>query len=148
MLTKEQILAVQDLPSETVDVPEWGGGVVVRGLAAAARVAWGGDAFETVDGQTRAKPDFQAQLLVLCLVDAQGNRLFSDDDVPSLADKSSLVVGRLYDVAVRLSGIGTKAIEDAVKNEKPGPSAFFCTGWRSGWARQWPSCCSPSAAPS
>ena len=32
LLSKEAILAAQDLPSEDVEVPEWGGTVRVRGL--------------------------------------------------------------------------------------------------------------------
>ena len=35
MLTKEAILAADDLPREKVDVPEWGGEVYVRALTGA-----------------------------------------------------------------------------------------------------------------
>ena len=32
ILTREQILAIDDLPEETISVSEWGGDIVVRGL--------------------------------------------------------------------------------------------------------------------
>jgi len=35
ILTAEQLLAADDLPEETLPIPEWGGEVVLRGLTRA-----------------------------------------------------------------------------------------------------------------
>ena len=40
LLTKEQMLAADDIKSERVEVPEWGGDVMVRGLTGTQRDAW------------------------------------------------------------------------------------------------------------
>ena len=37
LLTRDQILQAEDLPSETVTVLEWGGSVIVRGLTGSER---------------------------------------------------------------------------------------------------------------
>jgi hypothetical protein len=105
MLTRESILAASDLPTETVDVPEWGPGeqATLRGMTAQDR-----DAFEeacfTTDGKVKV-PNIRAQVVARCLVDASGARLFGDDQVAELARKNATVVHRLYKVATRLSGI-------------------------------------------
>jgi hypothetical protein len=40
VLTKEQILSADDIKTETVLVPEWGGDVIVRGLSGVERDAY------------------------------------------------------------------------------------------------------------
>jgi hypothetical protein len=118
LLNKDQILEALDLKSEAVDVPEWGGSVLVRTMTGADR-----DAFETsmitvsLDG-TR-KPDMtnlRAKLVALTLVDEANNRLFDVADIPRLALKSAAALERVFDAAQRINGIGAAAQDDAVKN--------------------------------
>lgn len=114
MLSKQAILEVKDLPIELVNVPEWGGEVYVRTLTGTER-----DAYEAgIIGQDR-KPDLRnirAKLLVRCLVDAEGRRLFSEADVDLLGNKSASVLDRLFAVAQRLSKLTAADIEDLEKN--------------------------------
>lgn len=103
MLTKDAILAAQDLPAEDVDVPEWGGAVRVRGMTAAER-----DGFETTCFDGKGKlivPNFRAQLVARCVVDEAGARIFGDAEIDVLGGKSGAAVDRLFDVALRLSGM-------------------------------------------
>lgn len=112
-LNKELILQAADLPRETVNVPEWGGEVLVRGLTARER-----DMFEqslNVDGKTNIA-NIRARLCVLCMVDEAGNRLFSDDDAGALSTKSGAALNRVFEVAQRINGMGKTAAEDAEKN--------------------------------
>jgi hypothetical protein len=117
ILTKDSILAAVDLKRETVPVPEWGGDVVVQELCGTDR-----DAFETSlfkgEGEARVfvTENMRARLVVRCLVDGEGKRLFSDADAAALGAKNAAVIDRLYDVAQRLSGLGQKALGNAVKN--------------------------------
>ena len=106
-LSKEDILKAEDLGTEEVDVPEWGGSVLVRGMTGRER-----DAFEVSLMQTR--PDgkrvmdprnVRAKVVARCVVDDDGKLLFSDADVAALGDKSGAAVDRVYAVAARLSGI-------------------------------------------
>ncbi len=126
---KSLILAADDLPRESVVVPEWGGAALfVRTLTGTER-----DAFETRLAVARQKPgaapaDFRAALLVLALCDEAGKRLFDDADVRALGKKSSKVLDRLVGIAMRLSGIGKKAQEEAEGNCEATPGDASSSG--------------------
>lgn len=128
-LSSSQILEADDTQTKPVDVPEWGGEVLVRGLTGMER-----DAYEAGIQQIRPKPDgsrevvfvrdnARAKLLVKCLVDESGNRLFKDTDAPALGRKNGAVIDRLYDVAAELSGMG-----DATEKEIEGNSEAAQSG--------------------
>lgn len=116
-LTRELILKAQDLKRESAEVPEWGGTLFIRGMSGAER-----DAFETSlfskNGAERifTGDNIRAKLLVRCIVDDKGERLFGDDDVAALGQRNAATLDRLYDIAQRLSGIGNAELETAVKN--------------------------------
>lgn len=113
-LTKEQILAVDDLQAEDVQVPEWGGTVRVRCMTGVER-----DAFERSNIGEDGKQDisnFRAKLVARSIVDEHGNRLFSDADIEALGRKSIKALGRCFDVAMRLSAVTDDAVEELEKN--------------------------------
>ena len=117
LLSRDQILQAQDLPTETVPVPEWGGEVIVRGLTAAER-----DQFEQSIVETRGKNtkfnlrNIRAKLVVLCCVDEQGNRIFRDEDADILGRKSAVALNRVFEVAQRLSGLRPEDVEELAGN--------------------------------
>ena len=117
-LSKDEIKARKHAP-ESVDVPDWGGSVLVKKLSGTEREAW--ERWMS-DQRDKEGVDFvkhgRAGLLVLCLVDADGKRLFGDDEIADLSDLDGggAALDLLWDVACRLNGIGRKAVEDTVKN--------------------------------
>lgn len=113
LLSKDQILAADDIKSERVPVPEWGGDVMVRGLTGSQRDAW--EAGLTVRRGKQMVPDmrnFRARLVVLCCVDEAGELVFGPGDIDALSGKSGAALDRLYDAAAKLSGISEKDVED------------------------------------
>ena len=46
----------------------------------------------------------RARLVVLCVIDAEGQRVFAAEDADLLGDKSAAAVNRIYEVAARLAG--------------------------------------------
>lgn len=118
-LDRAAILAVPDITTEDVDVPEWGGVVRVRGLTASQR-----DAFEAASLQGKGKNtsvnlhNLRARLVALCIVDEDGNQLFAERDVHVLGQKSAAAIDRIYDTATRLSGIGENDVEELTKNSE------------------------------
>jgi len=117
LLTRDAILAANDLRVERVDVPEWGGSVLVRGLTAAERDAF--DLAATIEQGGRRVVNFhqlRARLVAISAVDESGKRLFTDDDVELLAQKSGSAVGRVFEVAMRLSALTGQDIEDISRN--------------------------------
>ena len=113
MTLRDKILGADDLPAETVDVPEWGVSLRVRALTAAERIAY--EAGVARDG----KPDLAAMkagLVVAAAIDAQGAPVFGHNDLPALLGKSAVAIERLFVVAARLSALFAKDVEVLAKN--------------------------------
>jgi hypothetical protein len=115
-LTRDQILAADDLPREAVDVPEWGGRVFVRTLNGLQR-----DGFETAV-KDKAKVETLVILAVRTVCDETGNLLFSDADVAALLEKNADVVLRICEVALRVNAINKTDIDELEKNSSAIPS--------------------------
>jgi hypothetical protein len=56
------------------------------------------------------------KLVALCVVDKDGNRLFSDDDIAALSKKSAKALMRVASVATELSGLTKEDMEEMVEN--------------------------------
>lgn len=116
LLTKAAIFKVDDIKSERVAVPEWGGEVIVRGLTGLER-----DQFEqSIMGQ-KGKIDIantRARLAVASVIDEDGKRLFEDMDVRALGGKSAAALDRVVTVAMRLSGISGGDLEELAGNSE------------------------------
>lgn len=116
-LTRDSILKADDVKRESVPVPEWGGDVLVQSMSGEERDAWEGWCLSQHDAWgSNVGPNIRASLLLRCLVDDKGLRLFTDDDVLSLGAKNSTAIVRLYDIAARLSGVTKQDQEDLAKN--------------------------------
>jgi len=104
-LTREAILAADDLPREAVDVPEWGGRIWVRALTAGERETWETRYLGTDEAASPASR-IRASLAVFACCDEAGKPLFTEADVPALAGKSAAAVLRIWRIAARLNGLG------------------------------------------
>lgn len=117
LLTKDQILNADDRATKEVDVPEWGGSVSISAMCAAER-----DAFEAGMLDNKGKSDskrlqnFRARFIASCIVDKEGNRLFSDKDIVQLGRKSSAPVSRLFDACRELNGMTEADAEELTGN--------------------------------
>lgn len=115
-LSRDAILGASDIVTETVDVPEWGGKVNIRGLTGRELDDYQNSLRKIVKDQVVAQPNSRAKLLVKTLVNDEGGRLFADKDVEALARRSGRVLDRLWDVAARLSGISEEEQEEIEGN--------------------------------
>lgn len=112
MLSKKDILGAKDLPMEEVQVPEWGGSVMVRGLNGKER-----DTFESsvIDEKHKGQvklDNIRAKLCAMTICDEKGERLFDDKEIEALAKKSGKALDRVFTVATKLSGIGETEVKD------------------------------------
>ena len=80
ILSKDAILAADDLPRETVIIPEWGGEVLVRTMSGTDRDAFEASLLEK-DGRME---NVRARLVALTLCDPQGDRLFDDSEIAEI----------------------------------------------------------------
>lgn len=118
ILTRDQIMAADDLQTESVAVPEWGGEVIVKGLTGRER-----DAFEAalVAGRQgkRARlnlDNIRARFVAACVVDERGQALFYPSDVELLGEKSAAALQRVFEVGQRLSGLSDEDVEELAGN--------------------------------
>lgn len=119
-LTKDQILAANDVNLLKINVPEWGGDVYIRVMTVGER-----DAYENEWQRKKdtGVDDFRTKFLVRCLVDEKGNRLFDNGDVQRLAEKSARVMNRVWLAAMEHNNLSDASIEELAKNSEPGPTA-------------------------
>lgn len=122
-LTRESILAANDIQRDEVDVPEWGGMVLVQGLSGKER-----DELEASLIQGKGKnanvnlKNLRAKLVARSVVDIEGKRVFADADIEALSKKSGLALNRVYEVAQRLSGITQEDVDELTKNSETAQS--------------------------
>lgn len=125
-LTKSAILGADDLPTADVEMPEWPdkdgdpGLVRVRGLTGTER-----DRFEFQMAAARERPDqvaVRASIVGRCLIDEDGNRLFTDKELDRLGGKSGTALDRLFEIVRRLSGMLTEAAEEAAEDFGDAPT--------------------------
>ena len=115
LLTRDEILTAKDIKTEDVEVPEWGGTVRVSVMSGTAR-----DRYESslvdVEGKYVALENLRARFVSVCIVDDDGNMLFSTDDIKELGKKSADALDRVFKVASVLNGTGISGLESAAKN--------------------------------
>lgn len=117
LLSREDILNAPDLETEEVEVPEWGGMVLIKGLTGQER-----DEFEASVVDRRGKKvkmnmdNLRARLVALSVVDGEGKRIFRRTDVEALGKKSAAALDRVFSASMRLSGMREEDVEELVEN--------------------------------
>ena len=103
MSIRDQILAKQDIPSEIVDVPEWGVKVEVRGMTGAERTRIMDLA---IDNKGGVNLQFvYPEIVIATSFDAEsGVQIFKPADRDALLAKAATALDRLAGVGMRLSG--------------------------------------------
>lgn len=118
LLSKAAILAAQDLPTEDVNVPEWGGPVRVRTMTGAERDAMGAMISKDAgagEGKTN-QTAFRSIVLMHTIVGDDDQPMFDRADLDAIGSKNGAVLDRLFRVADRLNGITSDAVEAAKGN--------------------------------
>ena len=115
VLDRAAILAsLGTLKTEDVAVPEWGGTVRVREMTGTQRDAYG----RTLIGAD-GKADYSnstAKLVASSVVGEDGQPLFTTDDIAALGQAGASALGRVYEAAIRVNGMGADAVEAAQGN--------------------------------
>lgn len=118
LLNRKAILGADDLQTVKVTVPEWGGNDVwVRTMTAAERSDYELSLLDVSGAKPQRRLELmKCKLLVRCLCDESGKRLFKDGDAAALGAKSAKAVDRLTDVAGDLNRVSEADIEELAKN--------------------------------
>jgi hypothetical protein len=129
MLSRDDILAADDIETEIIDVPEWGGKVMVRSMTGAQRDQWEASMMER-RGRRMVPNTFnvRAKLAVWCIVGENGERVFTDADAVKLGAKSAAAINRVYEAAAKMSGITDDDVDELVENFGKTPGAVGSSG--------------------
>jgi hypothetical protein len=122
ILSREQILQAKDLVTEVVEVPEWSGSVLVKSLTGAERDQYEAAIVEQKGRDTKVNMrNARARLVALSVVDEEGKRLFSPNDVSLLGAKSAAALQRVFNVSMRLSGISAEDVRELTEDLEENP---------------------------
>jgi hypothetical protein len=125
LLSKDQILASDRKKTVDVHVKEWGGDVRLQELSASDRDMWENESFVLNAEGTGAKfnpKHARARLVVRCIVDDKGRRMFTDDEVAAIGSLSAATVQRLFNAARKLNAISDDDLSELEGNSDAGPS--------------------------
>lgn len=122
---KQKIRAAQDLARELVEVPEWDVSIEVRSMSARQRAQFAAqiESAQRADGVVqRIESLWQVVLLTCCFDPESGDPIFEDSDIDWLVEeKSGIVIDRLANTCLEVSGLREKAIDDAGKSYSGSP---------------------------
>lgn len=118
MLNRDLILTSLDLPTESVEIPEWGGAVTVKAFSGFIRGKI--DAFIQShldrDGKLTDTAGLKHFVFVHSVADESGELLFTEADIPALSNKSAKAIDRVFNTASRINGLGMTA--DSIEEKK------------------------------
>ncbi len=119
-LSRDVILNCDDLVTQEVDVPEWGGTVVVRSLTGKERDSFEASIMNMQGGKAPSVKyeNLRAKLVLLSVVDPTDYKkpMFQQGDLDALGGKDAKPLDRIFTVAQKLSGISADDVEEMTKN--------------------------------
>ena len=115
-LKRDDILNADDLKTEIVSVPEWGGDVMIKMMTGKER-----DNFEAscvgINGKSINMDNIRAKLVAKTVIDPETKEpMFTAADIEALGKKSSAALDRIFTVSQRLSKITEQDVEELAKN--------------------------------
>jgi hypothetical protein len=121
LLTRDQILEYNDIKTQVVQVPEWGGEVIVKGLTAGERDKWEASLYTAKQHGKNIeivsnRDNLRAKFVAVSVVDEKGKPLFTAGDIEALTKKSAAPMDRIFTVAQKLSGMSDNDVEELEKN--------------------------------
>lgn len=119
-LSRDEILGADDLKTEDLYVPEWGGTVRVRALSARDREILR-ESVSGPDGDVNVG-QLRMRLVIMSTVDESGEKVFTLNDYDALQEKNSAAVDRIFAVAQRLCKLRPVDLEEMAGNSPEGPS--------------------------
>ena len=112
---REQILASDDTQSETVEVPQWGVSVEVRGMSGKARATYLAN-YTDDNGRVQWEALYPTLLIQSVFDPDTGEKVFQDADAEAINMKSGEALETVAQVALRLSGMDREQQQEAGKD--------------------------------
>lgn len=126
---RQHILLADDLPRAPVRA--WGTDFFVRTMTAAERDDFEAALFvarmkeesdeDYAERRRAATRNLRSKLVVKVAIDADGKRIFADEDAPLLGEKSNKELQKVFDAISKLNAIGEEEIKELEKNSGAAP---------------------------
>ena len=124
LLTKEDIISIDDVEIRKVFVEKWGRYVYLRNMSAKVRDNYEWEIYQARQRGILDRISIRTLLVSKCLCDAEGNLLFKDkSDVAALAKKNAAALEVLFKEAQDLNGIEREELDEMTENLLEGQSA-------------------------
>jgi len=132
VLTGAEILALDDLPRERLEVPEWGDAIIfIRTMTGLERDAWEESIIKMtprrVNGKNIQEPEIimknaRAKLVAKVAVNEAGEQMWKPEEVTALGGKNCGALDRCFSAAQRLNHLSNEDVEELTKNSEGGTS--------------------------
>lgn len=115
--SKQELMKLKDEGREPVSFPIGGKDFLVKPLGDREQAEWEMDCCDDTGVRDPIKLEsMRPRLIVKCLVDEDGRRLFTDEEYEELEEWPSRVTQPLFDLCSKLCGLDGSEIEEAKKN--------------------------------
>ncbi|WP_223833095.1 hypothetical protein [Streptomyces venezuelae] len=122
-------MKADDLKTEDVEVPEWGGTVRLRTLTGEQRDAFEQSMVETKGGKQKQNlANFRARLIAKCVITKDGELMFSPPDIKPLGQKSAAALSRVFDACQKLNGFSESDVEELTEGFDDAPQGLSTSG--------------------
>lgn len=111
LLSRDSILAAQDIRTKDVLVAEWGGTIRVRSMTLAEQ-----SEFARLSASSDDREKVTAWMVATLAVDEAGASLFKAEDVKELEKKNFRSIQAVVAAILEVNGIGEAQVEAAAKN--------------------------------
>jgi hypothetical protein len=138
MLSRDDIANMCDFTTITVDVPEWGGSVLLRSMtvghhddlqirllrfSGAEASPENGAATSLLYRHPELLREVKSRLLSYCLCDARGTLLLNDDAGRAILEqRNPVVIDRLYEAASQLNRLSSADVDEEKKDSEDPPT--------------------------
>lgn len=116
---RDEILAKDDLPMESVACPEWTANrLFVKAMSGKQRAKVENliNSRKSDDKSLKDSSGLREMLTCYCLCDETGARVFTDSDMAALGDKSGKVLDRIAMLAMTFNKLTEETLEEEEKN--------------------------------
>jgi len=115
-LSREALLGAVDVPTKTVDIPELGDSVIVRGMTGRERTIFEKKFVTERHGKTKRNFDaYREQICIFCCVEPR----LTEADLERLSLVRADVIDRIATEAMKLSGITEKDVDELGQSSAP-----------------------------
>lgn len=119
ILTAADILQADDLEITRVEVPEWGGELLLRPMTGTERDRFEAEALNAREGEGLSMQylvGIRARTVAMHACDATGELIFTSEQIDMLGKKNANTLDRVFDVCREISGITSEDVDELEGN--------------------------------